>query len=117
MVKWRSGVNSCDETLIIGDRFGKLIHSQVKGGRYSSASDMVRARLRLLEGYETGYFFTESIHRRRSVWSTEAIGSRDFPTQNEDQACALMVTSLHLWQRWISKISGFIHYASGRLGR
>jgi antitoxin ParD1/3/4 len=36
-------------SVIIGDRFGALIEHQVSEGRYASASDVVRAALRLLE--------------------------------------------------------------------
>ena len=36
----------------IGDHFGEFVAAQVKRGRYSSASDVVRAALRLLEEQE-----------------------------------------------------------------
>jgi antitoxin ParD1/3/4 len=37
----------------IGEHFGEFIEAQVREGRYSSASDVVRAALRLLEEQET----------------------------------------------------------------
>lgn len=36
----------------IGDHFGAFVAAQVEQGRYSSASDVVRAALRLLEEQE-----------------------------------------------------------------
>jgi antitoxin ParD1/3/4 len=39
-------------SIIIGDHFGGFIERQVSEGRYSSASDVVRAGLRLLEERE-----------------------------------------------------------------
>jgi antitoxin ParD1/3/4 len=37
----------------VGDHFAKFIDAQVAGGRYASASDVVRAGLRLLEEHES----------------------------------------------------------------
>jgi antitoxin ParD1/3/4 len=39
-------------SIIIGDHFGDFIERQVSEGRYGSASDVVRAGLRLLEERE-----------------------------------------------------------------
>jgi len=39
-------------SISLGQHFSSFIDSQVQGGRYSSASDVVRAGLRLLEEHE-----------------------------------------------------------------
>ena len=39
-------------SVIVGDHFSEFIERQVSQGRYSSASDVVRAGLRLLEERE-----------------------------------------------------------------
>ncbi len=40
-------------SFVIGDHFAAFVEAQVAAGRYGSASDVVRAGLRLLEDQET----------------------------------------------------------------
>lgn len=40
-------------SISLGDHFATFIDAQVQAGRYGSASDVVRAGLRLLEDHET----------------------------------------------------------------
>ena len=42
-------------SVTISQHFDDFISSQVEGGRYETASEVVRAGLRMLEDYETGY--------------------------------------------------------------
>ena len=39
-------------SISLGDHFARFVDQQVEGGRYASASDVVRAGLRLLEEHE-----------------------------------------------------------------
>jgi antitoxin ParD1/3/4 len=43
---------SRNTSISLSDHFARFIHEQVEGGRYGSASDVVRAGLRLLEENE-----------------------------------------------------------------
>jgi antitoxin ParD1/3/4 len=43
---------SKNTSISLGDHFAKFIEQQIAGGRFSSASDVVRAGLRLLEEHE-----------------------------------------------------------------
>jgi antitoxin ParD1/3/4 len=40
-------------SILLGDHFEKFIHSQIKGGKFTSASEVVRTALRLFEYEET----------------------------------------------------------------
>ncbi len=40
-------------SILLGDYFDEFINSQIQSGRYSSASEVVRAALRLFEQEET----------------------------------------------------------------
>ncbi|WP_028222683.1 type II toxin-antitoxin system ParD family antitoxin [Paraburkholderia oxyphila] len=40
-------------SISLGDHFAEFVDAQVLSGRYGSASDVVRAGLRLLESHET----------------------------------------------------------------
>ena len=42
-------------SISISKHFDGFISGQIKAGRYETASEVVRAGLRMLEDYETGY--------------------------------------------------------------
>ncbi len=49
---WYKSLMSRNTSISLGDHFADFIDTQVAGGRYASASDVVRAGLRLLEEHE-----------------------------------------------------------------
>lgn len=40
-------------SVTVGDHFARFIDQQIEAGRYASASEVIRAGLRMLEDYET----------------------------------------------------------------
>ncbi len=46
-------MSSLKRSYVVGERYDAFIGEQVAAGRYSNASEVVRAGLRMLEDYET----------------------------------------------------------------
>ncbi len=44
---------SVKKSYVVGSRYETFIANQIEGGRFNSASEVVRAGLRMLEDYET----------------------------------------------------------------
>jgi antitoxin ParD1/3/4 len=50
--RFNFGIHAMPASYVVGDHFEQFIKRQVEGGRYASASDVVRDALRLLEEEE-----------------------------------------------------------------
>ncbi len=68
-------------SILLGDYFDKFISSQIKSGKYSSASEVVRAALRLFEHEETKK--TELIKQLKKVEKSGL--SKDFDRETFKQ--------------------------------
>ncbi len=67
---------SRNTSVTLGDHFARFIDTQVRDGRYGSASDVVRAGLRLLEEHET---------RVKSLQNALIAGEESGPPQSLDR--------------------------------
>lgn len=55
-------------SILLGDYFDNFINSQIKNGKYSSASEVIRAALRMFEHEETKKSELIKELKRREIW-------------------------------------------------
>ncbi len=77
-------------SMSLGDHFAVFINTQVQTGRYGSASDVVRAGLRLLEEHETKVkALQDALIVGEQSGESRSVNFEDFKTQKRaefDQA-------------------------------
>lgn len=70
---------SRNTSIALGPHFASFIDAQVQGGRYGTASDVVRAGLRLLEEHETKVkALQEALHAGRQSGEPRPFNSEAF---------------------------------------
>ena len=62
-------------SITLGDHFDSFISGQVKNGRFGSASEVIRAALRLLENTETK---TETLRKMLNAGEQSGIADYDY---------------------------------------